>query len=207
MKTPAVKILVGAAATAVVITGLVVAKVNNWLSPESTGPGSGDELTEWPGPGSGDELFDSGVEPTPNWPDGPGSGDELTEWPGPGSGDELPADWGQGPGSDDIITYEEIAIGSCNTITDASICVEYYGKYWNINTIQLACAGVGSYSSEPCPRPTMGGCRMNPDTDFDMASWHYNYGGDPFDPAVVSYAAQACNANPIGIWITTNQPD
>ena len=50
----------------------------------------------------------------------------------------------------------------------------------------------------------VGGCRMNPGSTYEMITWHYNYGGDPFDGEVVGYAASACNANPAGIWIVIN---
>lgn len=174
---------------------------------EPTGPGSGDELPsdEPTGPGSGDELPDDYVEPT-----GPGSGDELPddEPTGPGSGDELPADEPTGPGSGDEVTEESLkdrAIASCNAIGEKSTCVEYIGSYWATPEVAtLNCRGVGIYSEKPCPRPTSGGCRMSPDQIIEMVSWFYPYGGDPIAGETITYAAGACNANPMSHYIFSN---
>ena len=181
-------IIITAAATVVLVGGAIAAKLNNWLGADAT--------PNWPdGPGSGDEIFDTG-EPTPNWPDGPGSGDELTgdEPTGPGSGDEI---WA-GPGSGD----ELIVRSSCNAIVDKSTCLDYVGSYWkNDNYSKLNCSGAGIWSKKNCPQDYIGGCLMNSGTEQEMISWHYGYGGVPFDPETAKYAAMACNANPAGTWI------
>lgn len=89
--------------------------------------------------------------------------------------------------------------GSCSYIAEGSTCVEYYGSYWNKETIQMTC-GDGVFSEGECPRPTVGGCRMISSPETDMITWHYDHGGDPFTEEVVVYAAQACNAVPGGTW-------
>ncbi len=182
---------------------------------EPTGPGSGDEVPNEPtGPGSGDEVPNeptgpgSGDEVDPNEPTGPGSGDEMPnddEPTGPGSGDEEPT----GPGSGDEISQSEEfklkAKSSCNAIARASTCVEYIGSFWDfLQNTTLNCTGAGAHSTEPCPRPTVGGCNVSPGTVNEVVIWHYNYGGDPFTPGVVPYAAGACNANPMGNWVFGN---
>ena len=216
-------IIAATAATVVVAGGLIYTTVDRWFSDEPSGPGSGEELKpgETPtgdnldrgngpgefGPGSGEEL--PADEPT-----GPGSGEELKpgETPtgdnldrgngpgefGPGSGEELPADEPTGPGSGDELDVK----GSCNTIDDGSTCIEYIGSYFDrLQNMQLNCAGVGIFSTQGCPRPAVGGCNTSSGTANEMIAWFYDYGGDPFTPDVVPYAAMACNANPFGAWI------
>ncbi|PLX27903.1 hypothetical protein C0583_01540 [Candidatus Parcubacteria bacterium] len=175
---------------------------------EPTGPGSGDEVPsdEPTGPGSGDEV--SADEPT-----GPGSGDEIPadEPTGPGSGDEIPADEPTGPGSGDEIIEEPTGPGSgeeakvhasCNAIGRASTCIDYIGSFWSfLQNTELNCNGVGAHSTEPCPQPSVGGCNVSAGTSNEIVIWHYDYGGDPFTPDVVPYAAMTCNANPMASWL------
>lgn len=194
--------------------------------PEPDGPGSGDELPYQPeptqpdggqaGPGSGDELPYE-PEPTgpgsgdevPNEPEGPGSGDELPYEPeptGPGSGDEADPNEPTGPGSGDEISQDQKwknkARGSCNAIGFGSTCVEYIGPFWDtLENASLNCAGAGSYSENPCPRPTVGGCNMGPGTASEIVTWHYNHGGSPYTPDVVPHAARACNALGLANWV------
>jgi hypothetical protein len=47
----------------------------------------------------------------------------------------------------------------------------------------------------------VGGCHVSAGTANEIIIWHYNYGGDPFTPDVVPYAAMVCNANPLSSWI------
>lgn len=89
--------------------------------------------------------------------------------------------------------------GSCELITQASTCVEYYGSYWNEETITLACSE-GLVYFDRCPIPNLGGCRIMPGTETDMITWHYDHGGDPYTQENIYYAAQACNSVPGGMW-------
>lgn len=171
---------------------------------EPTGPGSGEELgmmDEPTGPGSGEEL---GPGET-NEPTGPGSGEELpdvqpSEPTGPGSGEELPdvepasAEEPGGPGSGEEREdpYLDNAIASCNVIAQGSTCVEYVGDYWNEETAGLNCGRPEAFSMTPCPRPYLGGCVLNFNTDQEMVTWHYTEGGGGYTPEVVPYASQAC---------------
>ena len=120
---------------------------------------------------------------------------------GPGSGDELPPDEPTGPGSGEELDIK----GSCNTIDDASICVEYIGAYFSREeNMRMHCADAGIFSTGACPRPFAGACRMNAETANEMFMYHYNYGGDPYTAEVIPYAAMACDANPAGQWYGGN---
>ncbi len=167
--------------------------------PGEFGPGSGEELPadEPTGPGSGDELKPGETPTGDNLDRGNGPGEF-----GPGSGEELPADEPTGPGSGDEISFESVTKGSCNTIDDASTCLDYIGSYFGtLENMKLHCAGSGTFSSKPCPRPAVGGCHIGANTANELITWHYDYGGDPFNSEVVPYAAMACNASPYATWI------
>lgn len=225
--------IIAAGATIVIVGGLIVTQVDKWFTPESTGPGSGDEVDRGngpgePGPGSGEEIIPGDPEFDPDYEfrdgkdhgnginePGPGSGDELPpdevytdgkdrgngiNQPGPGSGDELPSEEPTGPGSGDELPA---TVSSCNTIDDASTCIEYIGSYWATPSVAaLNCDGVGVYSDKPCPRPMVGGCHTGDGTITEMVIWFYNYGGDPLLPDNVQNASGACNANPFASWIS-----
>ncbi len=202
-------IAIGGAAALVVIGGILYTQLDNWFTPDPTGPGSGEEMPYEPeprGPGSDDYYANLEDEPT-----GPGSGEELPYEPeptGPGSGEELPYEpEPQGPGSDDYYANledeptgpgsgEEINVaGSCNTIDDASTCIDYIGSYWATpDVVSLNCQGVGTYSTNPCPQPTSGGCQGSAGTNIEMIIWYYPYGGDPISGELITYAAGTCNA-------------
>jgi len=95
--------------------------------------------------------------------------------------------------------YSKQIRGSCDLIEMGSTCVEYYGSYWNNQTIELACSE-GIVSTGGCPAPNMGGCRIMPGSETDMITWHYDRGGDPFSEENILYASQACNSIPGGVW-------
>lgn len=184
--------LAGAAAL-VIIGGVVYSQLDNWFTPEPTGPGSGDEIEVEPeGPGSGDEIIEGSVHDDYIYENTPGSGDEMPDdSQGPGSGDEIDPNEPTGPGSGDELSF----VASCNVINEKSTCVEYTGTYWATPEVAaLNCKGVGTYSETSCPRPTSGGCMMNSGNQFEMTSWFYPYGGDPISGENITYAAGACNA-------------
>lgn len=156
------------------------------------GPDSGDDEDNQ-GPDSGDE-----VDPDIDKPAGPDSGDEADNQ-GPDSGDEVDPNEPTSPDSGDEITLNEDlknrAKGSCNVIAEGSTCIEYIGSYWTVANAKLNCSG--NFSTKPCPRPVLGGCRLGADTPNDMVTWHYSYGGDPYTE-VIQHAANSCKA--IGGW-------
>ncbi|OGF25056.1 hypothetical protein A2227_06940 [Candidatus Falkowbacteria bacterium RIFOXYA2_FULL_47_19] len=176
------------------------------------GPDSGEEIDfdkEPDGPDSGEEIDvnegpDSGEEIDVN--EGPDSGEEIDvdESPdGPDSGEEIDPDEPTSPDSGEEITLSEDlknkARGSCDRIGDGSTCVEYIGANWSGNRAALNCGG--AFKISPCPRPTIGGCRIGAETADEIVTWHYDYGGDPYTAEVQPYAAAACNALPAGHWI------
>ena len=185
------------------------------LSFQPDGPDSGEEIDVNEGPDSGEEIDvdespdgpDSGEEiDFDKEPDGPDSGEEIdvNESPdGPDSGEEIDPDEPTSPDSGEEITLSEDlknkARGSCDRIGDGSTCVEYIGANWSGNRAALNCGG--AFKISPCPRPTIGGCRIGAETADEIVTWHYDYGGDPYTAEVQPYAAAACNALPAGHWI------
>ncbi len=171
------------------------------------GPDSGDEIEL--GPDSGDEI-DMSDEPK-----SPDSGDEIDmsqpsedeeeaddededegeEPTGPDSGDEIDTRTGS-PDSGEDYTVK----GSCNRIGDGSTCVEYVGSFWTKTQARLNCSSDEAFSTSPCPRPVIGGCRIGAGSATEVITWHYGYGGDPYTEAA-PYAAQACKSLPGGAWV------
>ncbi|MBW6442085.1 hypothetical protein K0B04_04260 [Patescibacteria group bacterium] len=90
--------------------------------------------------------------------------------------------------------------GSCSLIDRASTCVEYFGWYWDEQTIQLVCTE-GVYSEGRCPEPNLGGCRMMPGSQTDQILWYYDIGADPFEPEEIKHSIDACNSVMGGIWV------
>lgn len=197
---------------------------------EPKGPDSGDEIdTSKPGaPDSGDEVDlgpDSGEEEdTGGQTDGPGSGpegdmpdevdedeedDDDSDGPqSPDSGDEIDTSYDHNAASpdsgEDAVTLNDTlkskAKGSCNAISSGSTCVEYIGSLWTTSQAKLNCSTSGSFSTKPCPRPALGGCRIGIGSSTEIVTLHYAYGGDPYTEAL-PYAIKACNALPASQWI------
>ncbi len=183
------KVAVAGIGAAVIIGGsLVLQKLGVWFPTEPTGPGSGEEIPYSPepkGPGSGEEV--------PYEPKGPGSGEYEPE--GPGSGEEI--------SQSDALKAR--AKASCSAIAKGSTCIEYIGSFWSsaVNT-ELNCKDAGDYSKNPCPRPTVGGCKVGAGTMNEIVIWHYNYGGDPFTAEVLASASKVCDVNPMASWVFGN---
>ena len=92
--------------------------------------------------------------------------------------------------------------GSCNAIASDSTCIDYIGSIWRDNNMaELNCEGSGTFSRDPCPYPDYGGCRMNAGTIMEMVMWAYKEGGQYPDDSI-QYAIAACNAQPVGKWVT-----
>jgi hypothetical protein len=170
---------------------------------EPNGPDSGEDEDNQ-GPDSGEDEDnqgpDSGEEIDPNEPTSPDSGEDEDNQ-GPDSGED---EDNQGPDSGEETTLDEDlknrAKGSCNLISAGSTCVEYIGSYWTTTTAKLNCSDASAFSTNSCPRPALGGCRMGIGTSNEVVTWHYGYGGDPYTEAL-PYAAMACNALPSSGWI------
>lgn len=94
---------------------------------------------------------------------------------------------------------EKTLKGSCDMVNEASTCVEYLGSFWTESTINLVCQD-GIYSKNGCPEQSLGGCRMNPESETDQISWHYELGGGGYNQESIQYAKQACNSVPGGLW-------
>ena len=75
--------------------------------------------------------------------------------------------------------------------------------FWPSDTnTELNCKGAGTYSKNPCPRPTVGGCKVGGGTMNEIMIWYYNYGGDPFTAEVLYSTTNVCEANPFGSWVS-----
>ena len=94
----------------------------------------------------------------------------------------------------------EATRGSCNSITESSVCMAYYGAFWSEAQMKLNCRGAGVFSTNPCPRESVGGCNIGNGGPSDMVSWFYNTGGSPMGDSLES-AINVCNMNPMGRWI------
>ncbi len=84
-------------------------------------------------------------------------------------------------------------------INEASTCVEYLGSYWNEEIINMVCQD-GIYSKNGCPDQVMSGCRINPESESDQITWHYQRGGGGYNEESIKYAMQSCNSVPGGLW-------
>ncbi len=93
--------------------------------------------------------------------------------------------------------------GSCNSIPDSSVCIEYRGSIWGDNNMAaLNCEGSGTYSTNGCPYGAFGGCQTGKDSVMDMVAWMYYQGGGEITAESAPYAKAACDANQIANWIT-----
>ncbi len=92
--------------------------------------------------------------------------------------------------------------GSCNAIAEASSCIDYVGSVWSeYDSGLLNCSDSGTFSEEPCPQPSLGGCQTSGGTVIEMVVWMYKEGGGGIDEESIQYAQMACDANPMGNWI------
>ncbi len=95
--------------------------------------------------------------------------------------------------------------GSCDTIDDASHCLDYIGSFWTEEQMTLNCQGAGTFKKTTCPYSTNGGCQTGAGTMVETVIWSYDYGGNPIDGENVQYEAAACNANPVAQWTSPDE--
>lgn len=92
--------------------------------------------------------------------------------------------------------------GSCNSVQDSSVCIEFYGSVWTEDLIKITCGeSAGAFSSEACPRGFLGGCNTGAGTEADMVTWMYSGGEDGITAESVKYAKLACDATMGSKWI------
>ncbi|MBT3817317.1 MAG: hypothetical protein HOG08_03160 [Candidatus Magasanikbacteria bacterium] len=91
--------------------------------------------------------------------------------------------------------------GSCNAISEASTCMEYYGSFWTEESARLNCSDSGKFSTEPCPTDHAGGCNTGMGTEADMVAWMYTRGGGGITAESLKYAKMACEASFASNWI------
>jgi hypothetical protein len=95
--------------------------------------------------------------------------------------------------------------GSCNTINDKSHCLDYIGSFWTEQQMELNCGAAGTFSKNTCPYSNNGGCQAGAGTITESVVWSYDYGGQPITGENVKYEAMACDANPLGKWVTPDR--
>ena len=95
--------------------------------------------------------------------------------------------------------------GSCDTIASASHCLDYIGSFWTEQQMELNCGAAGTFSKNTCPYSNNGGCQAGAGTITESVVWSYDYGGQPITGENVKYEAMACDANPLGKWVTPDR--
>lgn len=90
---------------------------------------------------------------------------------------------------------------SCDMIEEKGICVEYTGSYWSKEALAAAnCRGNGDYSKSACPRPAVGGCKLNKDREVEIISWYYDSGEEPMALEDIDKVRDQCNDNYLSVW-------
>lgn len=93
------------------------------------------------------------------------------------------------------------AKGSCDAIESSSVCIEYYGSFWNEQEMRLHCEGSGQFSVNSCSNDMFGGCNTGLGTQADMVTWMYLRGNGEITPESAKYAKMACDATLASEWI------
>ncbi len=102
----------------------------------------------------------------------------------------------------EVWDYSENTYQSCDAIDSSSTCLEYVGSFWTKQQMELNCSDSGIFSTKPCTEGMKGGCNVGAGTMTDMVTWFYLTGGGEINEESMKYAALACNANPLGRWVT-----
>ena len=95
--------------------------------------------------------------------------------------------------------------GSCDAIAESSTCLEYYGSFWNEQTMELNCSDSGVFSTQGCPVDMAGGCNTGMGTPADMVTWMYTRGGGEITTASLKYVKTACDATPSSQWLNSEK--
>ncbi len=94
--------------------------------------------------------------------------------------------------------------GSCDSVSESSTCIEYYGSFWTEQVIKMGCSeSDGVFSTKPCPSGMSGGCNTGVGTPADMVVWMYLTGGGDMTAESMKHASMACSATMASRWITT----
>ena len=94
------------------------------------------------------------------------------------------------------------AKGSCDAISQAATCIDYIGSMWTIDQMKNNCNSSGTFSTKPCPSGKAGGCNVGTGLQSDMVTWFYTNGVNGVTADSIKYMQAACNANPLGRWVT-----
>lgn len=91
--------------------------------------------------------------------------------------------------------------GSCDMIATKSTCLDFVGSIFTEERMKLSCEE-GKFSLNACPYSDLGGCQAAGGTISESIAWSYGHGGEPISAEEASYQAKACNALPVGKWVT-----
>ena len=91
--------------------------------------------------------------------------------------------------------------GSCNSVAENSVCIDYMGSFWTEEQMKLNCTGPEvSFSKNTCPYPEIGGCKSGGGTITEIIIWYYPYGGEPITGELIDITRQVCNVTYMSQW-------
>ena len=103
-------------------------------------------------------------------------------------------------------TGKQTVHGSCNAVAKGSNCIDYVGSVWSDNDMaQLNCEGGGVYSENTCPYSDFGGCQISGGSTMEIVAWTYREGGGGYDEESLPHVKRACDANPMGKWVSSDE--
>lgn len=91
--------------------------------------------------------------------------------------------------------------GSCNSVAQNSVCIDYMGSFWSNEQMKLNCSGPEvSFSKNTCPYSEIGGCKSGGGTMTEIVIWYYPYGGEPITGELIDITQKVCNATWASQW-------
>ncbi len=103
--------------------------------------------------------------------------------------------------SETVSTNTGASQGSCDSITETSICTEYLGE-WDETEMKLHCVSEERFSTASCPSDALGGCSIIMGENSSLTSWYYNYGSDPVSSDSIVLSELLCTTTPGSTWMT-----
>ncbi len=93
--------------------------------------------------------------------------------------------------------------GSCNSLPDNPVCIEYFGSFWTDQQMELNCSDSGVFSKEPCPTGMFGGCNTGAGLANDFVAWMYpSPDAGALGNEIAKAAQMACDGLVTSRWLT-----